>query len=147
MGWLAYAFGMWSASFGPAFILMGIVYLTNWKRYPNWKARFWWITFGFAGIICLMISFTSDNNLGRGTGIIGFLVFIIVALLIWGIKRGKTTTATIEGYESHSDFQPPPKAENAKIIIDCPKCFHKLRIPSGRRLRVSCSKCAHIFEV
>lgn len=49
--------------------------------------------------------------------------------------------------QCRDDFQPTPKSEDPKIIIDCPKCFQKLRIPSGRRLRVTCSTCAHVFEV
>jgi hypothetical protein len=44
-------------------------------------------------------------------------------------------------------YGPLSKSENAKIITDCPKCFQKLRIPSGRHLRVTCPKCAHVFEV
>lgn len=43
--------------------------------------------------------------------------------------------------------EPLSKSENAKIITDCPKCFQRLRIPSGRHLRVTCPKCAHVFEV
>jgi len=148
MVWLSYAFGIWLFNFGLAFILMGIAYLTGWRNYRKWRARFWWVTFGLAGVISLLIGLGgSRDDLSRGTEIIGFFVFTIVALIIWGIKRGKTTTATIEGDETHGDFQSPPKSENAKIIIDCPKCFQKLRIPSGRRLRVSCPTCAHVFEV
>jgi len=37
--------------------------------------------------------------------------------------------------------------ESSKIIIDCPRCFQKLRIPSGRQLRVTCPKCETAFEV
>jgi hypothetical protein len=90
---LFYFLGVWLSYFIAAFILMGIVYLTGWRNSPKWKARFWWITFVFAGIICLMISISSEDNLRRGGAIIGFFLFIIVALIIWGIKRGRTTPA------------------------------------------------------
>jgi formylglycine-generating enzyme required for sulfatase activity len=90
---LFYFLGVWLGYFIAAFILMGIVYLTGWRNSPKWKARFWWITFVFAGIICLMISISSEDNLRRGGAIIGFFLFIIVALIIWGIKRGRTTPA------------------------------------------------------
>lgn len=43
--------------------------------------------------------------------------------------------------------EPLSKLENMKIIIDCPKCFQRLRILSGRHLRVICPKCGHVFEV
>ena len=38
---------------------------------------------------------------------------------------------------------------DSKIIIDCPNpnCSQKLRVPYGRRLRVTCPKCKHVFEV
>jgi hypothetical protein len=38
---------------------------------------------------------------------------------------------------------------DSKIIIDCPNpnCSQKLRVPCGRRLRVTCPKCKHVFEV
>jgi hypothetical protein len=37
---------------------------------------------------------------------------------------------------------------DSKIIIDCPNpnCSQKLRVPCGRRLRVTCPKCNHAFE-
>ena len=72
------------APFGIAFVLMGIVYLTSWKRYPKWKARFWWVTFGGAGIVSLT---------NRTNGLVEFFIFVIVALLIWGVKRGRSSTA------------------------------------------------------
>lgn len=147
MLWLSYAFGKWLVSFGLAFIPAGIAYLTGWRNYRKWRAGFWGITFGLAGVISFLLAFVASNDLSRGTDIMGFFLFMIVALIIWGIKRGKITTATIEGDKSHGDFQPPPKTENAKIIIDCPRCFQKLRIPSGRHLRVTCRKCAQVFEV
>lgn len=33
-----------------------------------------------------------------------------------------------------------------KIIVECPWCQQRLRIPSGRRLQVTCSKCRTVFE-
>ena len=38
---------------------------------------------------------------------------------------------------------------DSQIIIDCPNpnCSQKLRVPCGRRLRVTCPKCKHVFEV
>jgi len=44
-------------------------------------------------------------------------------------------------------YEPLPKSEYAKIVIDCPKCLQKLRLPSGRHLRVTCPKCKHVFDV
>lgn len=72
------------APFAIAFVLMGIVYLTGQKRYPKWKTRFWWITFGGAGIVSLT---------NRTSGLVEFFIFIIVALFIWGVKRGRSNTA------------------------------------------------------
>ena len=81
-------------------------------------------------------------------------VEIVNFVRLWGPKamvnlhqHAKDYMNSLGGGESHGHFQPPPKSENAKIIIDCPKCFQKLRIPSGRHLRVSCPSCAHVFEV
>ena len=38
---------------------------------------------------------------------------------------------------------------DSQITIDCPNpnCSQKLRVPCGRRLRVTCPKCKHVFEV
>jgi hypothetical protein len=88
---LFYFFGVWLFYFILAFVLTGIVYLAGWRNSPRWKARFWWIAFGLAGFISLIVGLSSEDTLTRGTEIIGFFVFIIVALIIWGIKRGKTT--------------------------------------------------------
>jgi len=44
------------------------------------ETRFWWVTFGFVGIISLT---------NRTNGPVEFFIFVIVALLIWGFKRGR----------------------------------------------------------
>jgi uncharacterized membrane protein len=83
-------------------------------------------------------------------GAILFVLAIGVVLLF--SKQIESETERSAASEDQQKPQPPlhglpPKSEDAKIIIDCPKCFQKLRIPSGRRLRVSCPTCTHVFEV
>lgn len=36
---------------------------------------------------------------------------------------------------------------NGKIVIHCPECKSALRVPAGKSLNVSCSKCTHKFLV
>jgi len=70
-----------------AFVLMGIVYLIGWRRYPKWKARFWWVTFGLAGVWSLSVVLIKGGTLIEI--IIGF-IFVILALFIWGFQRGRS---------------------------------------------------------
>ena len=142
--------GLVAGMVGPftiAFILIGIVYLTSWKRYPKWKARFWWVTFGVAGVIPLLSVLTgSSDDHFRGWQIMEFFIFMIVALIIWGIKRGKTTTATKEGDESYNNILNLIPAKESKwslkeepnlfTNIVCPKCGHQNEGPSH-----NCASC------
>ena len=52
--------------------------------------------------------------------------------------------ATIEAIAHRSN---KTQEHDEKIIIECPVCQQRLRVPSGRQGRVTCSKCEHVFEV
>jgi ABC-type Fe3+-siderophore transport system permease subunit len=69
--WLGGAF----VHFLTAFVFMGIVYLIGWRKSHKWRARFWWITFGLAGIIGLITS----------GSLVSFVVFggIVVLIFFW----------------------------------------------------------------
>lgn len=118
-----FLFGVWLLYFIVAFILMGIVYLTGWRKSPKWMSRFWWITFGLAGVFSLLFAFRAGNNFSRGVDIVGFFVFIIVALLLWGFKRGRSSPRI------HAKSQPPTDQE----VIG----KHSLRIPLSRGIALA----------
>jgi Ca2+/Na+ antiporter len=83
----------------------------------------------------------------------GAILFVLaVGVVVLYSKQMESETEQSATSEDEQERQLPPykplsKSENAKIIIDCPKCFQKLRIPSGRHLRVTCPNCTHVFEV
>ncbi|MBC7161539.1 MAG: hypothetical protein H5U26_05445 [Immundisolibacter sp.] len=41
----------------------------------------------------------------------------------------------------------PPASPDGRVIVPCPKCQTKLRLPSGRSGSVSCPACKHSFSV
>jgi len=38
-----------------------------------------------------------------------------------------------------------PKPESENIVVCCPKCSQKLRVPAHKKLEVRCSRCNHLF--
>ncbi|MFP6558229.1 hypothetical protein WJ542_07850 [Paraburkholderia sp. B3] len=55
------------------------------------------------------------------------------------IESGPANTA-----ETNTQAAP---TETTKIIVNCPSCQQRLRIPSGVRLEVTCAKCSTSFEI
>ncbi len=83
----------------------------------------------------------------------GAILFVlamgVVILFSQQIESKADRSATPEDQQERQPYPHGslPKSEDAKIIIDCPKCFQKLRVPGGRHLRVSCPTCTHVFEI
>ena len=80
------------------------------------------------------------------------VIFIMGGALYDLIVRRKQQYAPSGEKELNTDSQCPqndlpPDSASSKIIIDCPKCSQKLRIPSGRQLRVTCPICTQLFEM
>ena len=48
-------------------------------------------------------------------------------------------------YEFHLDFCNRFEVVQEKSIIPCPKCSQKLRVPSNKKIKVTCIKCGHVF--
>ena len=49
--------------------------------------------------------------------------------------------------DSERTHKPNHTAGNsAETIVDCPSCQQRLRVPKGRHLRVTCPKCASVFD-
>jgi hypothetical protein len=76
-----YILGHAAASFFVSFIIIGLCYLIGWRKYPTWRARFWWVTFALAGILVV------GNSIGQPTDqqiymiIAGIIMFIIALML------------------------------------------------------------------
>lgn len=51
-------------------------------------------------------------------------------------EKAETTFSKIEGLAF----------ESKKTVINCVKCNRKLRVPTGRRLKISCPHCGYTFE-
>jgi hypothetical protein len=64
---------------------------------------------------------------------------------IWSISTTRLKEHSVSSDNTTLTSQSREKAE--KIIIECPVCHQRLRVPSGRQGRVTCSKCEHVFEV
>ncbi|MGA2465905.1 MAG: tetratricopeptide repeat protein [Thermodesulfobacteriota bacterium] len=127
MGWLSYAFGMWVGIFVMAFIPMGIAYLWGWRNSPKWKARFWWITFGLASVISLLIAlWGSSNDLSRNTQIMGFFVFTITALIIWGVNRGTSSKPLLRG-----DLKYKPSTDSSRTPLNHEGFWKRYRLIVG----------------
>ena len=37
-------------------------------------------------------------------------------------------------------------ALRSKTVVPCPKCYHALRVPVGKPLRVTCPRCRCVFD-
>ena len=63
-----------------------------------------------------------------------------------GLARAiKARTRKIEVTVNNS--QPGEKIKTEFSVINCPECSSKLRIPAGKKGKVTCPKCGHSFFV
>jgi short chain dehydrogenase len=53
--------------------------------------------------------------------------------------------ARLSELSEEPENRPKPGGSAAKVVVDCPHCSLRLRVASGKDLRVKCSKCGHEF--
>lgn len=56
----------------------------------------------------------------------------------WLVSQGHATRADSSGAQSGAQVQ---------SVVRCPACQQRLRVPSGKRLNVTCSTCRRVFRV
>jgi hypothetical protein len=65
----------------------------GWRKYPKWRARFWWVTFALAGVIVTGTAIGHPPKEHMGLNIAGIILFIIALALKKEqvIKEGEKT--------------------------------------------------------
>jgi Zn finger protein HypA/HybF involved in hydrogenase expression len=68
----------------------------------------------------------------------GGIAVVVIAILVFGWKYlfGKNI---FDSNDSNQDVD----IENSKVIIQCPKCSQKLRVPNNKKIEISCKSCQH----
>lgn len=73
---LAYA----AFSFLISFIFFGLCWLIGWRKYPTWRARFWWVTFALAGVYATGAAIGTPTAQHMSMNIAGIILFIIALI-------------------------------------------------------------------
>jgi hypothetical protein len=76
-----YVFGYLLFGFLISFVCVGLAWLVGWRKYPKWRARFWWVTFALAGIIVITTPIGRLPKEHIGLNIAGIILFIIALAL------------------------------------------------------------------
>jgi hypothetical protein len=66
-----------------------------------------------------------------------------IKLRVESLRRG--IAGRLSELSEESGHSPEPSGSNTKVVVDCPHCSSKLRVPCGKNLRVKCSKCGLEF--
>jgi len=64
-----------------SFVCVGLAWLVGWRKYPKWRARFWWVTFALAGVIVTATAIGQPPKEHMGLNIAGIILFIIALAL------------------------------------------------------------------
>ena len=64
------------------------------------------------------------------------VVVIGVIVFIWNYLLGKNIFSS---KESNQEID----LATLKVIIQCPKCGQKLRVPNNKKIEISCKSCQH----
>ena len=113
---------------------------------------------GLLGI--LLIIGGANGFIHLVNGAITMNIFFGIGLLVYGISLLCGTSEGPKFYQqtenrdggradAHAGARTDTKTENAgaKVILICPNCQKKLRLPSGKgRVRITCPACRHEFE-
>lgn len=105
------------------------------------------IKFPFTHIAFIVVGGYLDNHWLHGAAA-GLFVHQGLEAIMMTINLNRTTSCnnnkTASGEIIDADFL--DTIQEGKIVVQCPECSRKLRIPSKRQLLITCTACKHKFE-